>query len=115
MSEALTGGLAVALVMALALLWAQRSEIRYLRGMLEAQKDHERRVERTVAGLPEVAQEVKPPDVPREITRTRIEQAIGAWASLETQVQLRSDVAGWRREGRDWEWIADELEKDLAQ
>ena len=110
----MTVALAVALAcVAIALCVMQRSEIAYLRGLLAQKHEHQRRIERADAGLPELQPEIQKPDICPPGLQVRLDEAIGAWDSTATQNQKHHDVGQWRREGRSWEWIVDELESEI--
>lgn len=96
-----------------ALLWAQRNEILYLRGRLGEKHDHEHRIERTEAGLPEL--KVDPPhdDTPPPALAAEIEELLGQWESAATQEQLRQDIQAWRRDGQEWDWILDRMRDEV--
>jgi hypothetical protein len=110
----LAGGLALFAAALVALVTAQRSEIRFLRAKLSEKVVHERRVERATVGLPEIQPEPSKPDEAPPAIRQRIDDAVGMWGSPHVQNGKLADVGAWRREGRSWEWIATELENELA-
>lgn len=110
----------VALILALggaaffgALALAYRGENRFLRTQLEQRRDHEQRMERVHVGLPEIKVDPPEADIPPPGVAIAIEDAIGAWDSAETQRQMRTDVTAWRREGKEWGWIVEQLREAL--
>lgn len=114
MTELLAGACFLFALAVSALCWAQRDEIAFLRTSLTEKRDHAHRVERAQAGLPEIKAELPPHDAPPPGLQARIDQAIGAWGLGATQEQLQNDVRAYRREGREWQWIAEQLESELV-
>lgn len=113
----LVGGLLFTTALAAAasgIVVSQRSYILHLRVLLEQKHEHVRRVERVEAGLPELAVERSKPDICPPGLQARIDEAIEAWEGGHIQDQKHNDMREWRQEGRSWEWIAAELEKDMA-
>lgn len=109
----IVGLLAGLLLGAIALIVAQRAELRAVRGQLERQLSHGRRIDRVTSGLPELEAEIKKPDLCPPGLQVRLDEAIGAWGSAAVQEQKRRDVAAWRGEHRSWDWVVAELEKEL--
>lgn len=109
----IAGLLALIIVALAALLWSQRNEIFYLRSRLDARWDHEHRIERMEAGLPEVKMPEPRSDTPPPGIAAAIEDVLGAWDSQATMDQKRADIRGWRQDGQPWEWILHELQSEV--
>lgn len=109
---ALAGWFVAAVAIAYAL--AQQGQVRWFRKQLEERQEHRQRIERVEAGLPEIKLPDPVEDRPPPGIQMAIDEAIDAWDSASTQAGKREDVLAWRQEGRDWEWIVQQLRDDLA-
>lgn len=112
----MTAVLAFALAVVLGLLlWRQHGEIQWLRAQLAERRDHEHRVERAQAGLPEVKVQPAGSDAPPPGVAVQIEALIGQWDSAVTQDQYRADVGAFRRDGVPWEEIPRRLQEVMEE